>query len=442
MRKSKLQNQDRFCPGGGRWAGLLLLAVIVFVSSGCSLLEMRKQSQAMGSVRSIQGTVKRATDRRGQIYVQLFQGEHPTLRLMYQGAAGSDGSYRLWCPPGTYYVAAFIDANNDGSLQKDEPWNYHGTPTAVHVAGDKNIFLETLTIHDQPPVLDASAVDIQLTPIYAGVGKVVTLHDPLFALENYAMGMWRPADFISNVGGGLLFLQEFEPRKIPVLFVHGINGGPTDFHEVIEHLDRTSYQPWVLYYPSGVRLNIISDFFESVIVAVQERYGFEKFALVGHSMGGLVVRSVVKKYIESHPERTDKVAFVMTINAPLSGIPSAELGAKSPILVQSWLDIIPGSAFLQEINEWPWPPSIPSYLIFSFGQGDGDGVVPLRQQLPIKTQQEAVHVYGFDDTHVGTLRNPAFLQVFRTILSQRSMMKSNGITVVTDGRASFDGLHR
>jgi pimeloyl-ACP methyl ester carboxylesterase len=432
VRKSELQDQDRLFSVGGRLTGILLLAVIVFVCSGCSLLEIRKQSRAMGSVRSIQGTVKRSADRRGQIYVQLFQGGHSTLRLMYQGAAGSDGSYRLWCPPGTYYVIAFIDANNDGTLQKDEPWNYHGAPTAIHVAGDKNISLERLTLYDQSPVLDTSAVDVQLTPIYESVGKVVTLQDPLFTPENYAMGMWRPADFISKIGGGLLFLQEFEPRKIPVLFVHGINGGPTGFREVIEHLDRTSYQPWVLYYPSGVRLNIISDFFESVIVAVQDRYGFEKFAMVGHSMGGLVVRSIVKKYLEKHPDRADNIAFVMTINAPLSGIPSAEFGAKSPIPVQSWLDIIPGSAFLQEINEWPWPSPIPSYLIFSFGQGDGDGVVTLSQQLPLKPQQEALHVYGFDDTHVGTLQDPSFLQVFRSILSRRATMKRNVDTVESD----------
>jgi len=98
---------------GSRLTGIILLAVLSFTCSGCALIEIRKQSDAIGSLRSIGGTVKRATGKQGQIYVLLFREELSTFRLIYQAAAGSTGSYRLWCPPGTYYVAAFIDTNND-----------------------------------------------------------------------------------------------------------------------------------------------------------------------------------------------------------------------------------------------------------------------------------------------------------------------------------------
>jgi uncharacterized protein (DUF2141 family) len=407
---------------GSRLTGIILLAVLSFICSGCALLELRKQSDAIGSLRCIEGTVKRATGKQGQLYVLLFREELSTVRLIYQAAAGSTGSYRLWCPPGTYYVAAFIDTNNDGVIQKDEPWSYYGMPTPVHVAGETTISLDPLTIFDLSPVLDPSVkVDVKLR-LYANVGKVGTLQNPLFNPENCAMGMWRPDDFLNKIGGGLFFLQEFENGKIPVIFIHGINGGPTDFRSLIETMDTTRYQPVVLYYPSGVSLGIISDFFESAIVAVQERYGFKKFAMIGHSMGGLVTRSIVKKYVENNPDRADNLAFVMTINSPLGGMPSAEFGATSPILVQSWLDIIPGSTFLKEVDDWSWPSSIPYYLIFSFGQGNSDGVVPLPQQLPLKPQQEAVHVYGFNDSHVGTLHNPSFIQTFRSILESGDVL--------------------
>jgi uncharacterized alpha/beta hydrolase family protein len=40
------------------------------------------------------------------------------------------------------------------------------------------------------------------------------------------------------------FLQEYAMDKIPILFVHGSGGNPTDFRVLIEGLDRSRYYPW------------------------------------------------------------------------------------------------------------------------------------------------------------------------------------------------------
>ena len=200
-------------------------------------------------------------------------------------------------------------------------------------------------------------------------------------------------------------------------------------------MDRTRFQPLMIYYPSGLKLDIVSNYLVSGVASIQNRYGFKRFIIAAHSMGGLVARSFVRRYLQQYPNRSNYLAGMITINSPLSGMPSASYGAVSPVVVQSWLDLVPGSQFLQTINNWNWPVDIPYYLIFSYGSGSSDGVVPLEQQLPMKQQLEAARVYGFNNSHMGTLSDPGFIRLFNTILSShnRSARRVNNV-------AAGDGL--
>ena len=68
---------------------------------------------------------------------------------------------------------------------------------------------------------------------------------------------------------------------------------------------------------------------------------------------------------------------------------------------------------------WNWPKSIPYYLVFSFEEGSGsDGVVPLDSQLHYQLQLEARHMYGFVDTHVGTLSDERFIELFNRLMDE------------------------
>jgi pimeloyl-ACP methyl ester carboxylesterase len=278
--------------------------------------------------------------------------------------------------------------------------------------------VEELTIAGELPALSSSVkTEQRLALAVRNIGRVIRLDDPMFSRDSYSMGMWRPLDFLDRVGGGLLFLQNYEKDRIPVIFVHGINGGPTDLTSLVDSLDRNRFQPWVLYYPSGARLDIISDYLATAVAEMQSRHGFTRFAVVSHSMGGLVTRSFVKKYVEQYPDRFKNLALVMTINSPMEGMPSAAMGVKAPFMIQSWRDLTPGSDFLEEIHAWSWPPTIPYYLMFSYESGkDGDGVVALKSQIPFKLQREAVRMYGFNNSHAGTLRDEDFLRQFSTIV--------------------------
>jgi pimeloyl-ACP methyl ester carboxylesterase len=403
---------------GGQLVSYLLLVVAVGILSACTVREIRQQGNYFGSAGSIQGSVTLATGKKGPLIVNLYKQESTALHLTTTVQAGANGEYRLWADPGTYFILAYIDSNSDGAYQKGELWNYYGKPTGVPVAAHQTVTLDSFAISDQPPVIPDVKVESSLFKAKANIGKVIGLDDPAFSADNYSMGMWRPLDFLGQVGGGLFFLQDFEAGRTPIVFVHGINGGPTDFGDLVKHLDRKRYQPWILYYPSGIPLDMVSDYFASAVIALQNRHHFKKFAVVGHSMGGLVTRSFVKRFVELHPERASDLALVMTINSPLAGLPSAAYGAKSPFPVQSWRDLAPNSDFLSALNGWKWPDTIPYYLVFSYDKDDSDGVVPLLRQLPLQRQLEAARVCGFHNNHVDTLKDPSFLQVFESILAK------------------------
>ena len=185
---------------------------------------------------------------------------------------------------------------------------------------------------------------------------------------------------------------------------------------IIDCIDTRYFQPWVLYYPSGLRLKMISEYLVDAIVEVQNRYGSGKFIVVGHSMGALVVRSFVKQYSEQYPDRLDNLMMVMTINGPMAGLPSAAFGLHSPVVIQCWRDVAPDSDFLREVNSWKWPKEIPYYLIFAYQGNKDDRLVPLWSQLPLKLQKEATHIYGFNCGHNEIISEGVFQKVFNEIL--------------------------
>ncbi len=111
--------------------------------------------------------------------------------------------------------------------------------------------------------------------------------------------------------------------------------------------------------------------------------------------------------------------MVVTINSPLGGMHSATSGVNhSPILAPSWRDVADNSEFPKDLHAWVWPQDIPYYLVFSYKPGeDYDGVVGLNSQLPLKLQSEAKRMFGFNNTHVGTVNDKAFIALFNEMLT-------------------------
>jgi pimeloyl-ACP methyl ester carboxylesterase len=403
-------------------AGLLLAGLLLAgLLPACGLRAIKSQSEQIEAFGEIRGQVEVARSLPGQAYAVLLSDNGSYLAAMTFFPLTRSGEYAFLVPPGRYVVAAFVDASGDEKYQPGEPATYPGMetgyPVRVILPPDGRMDLGKLVIRGAIEPDLALDVSKTLPKAVANVGRVVSLTDPLFSRENAGKGYWRPVDYIHEFGGGLFMLQEYEEGKTPVVFVHGANGSALDFEVVIASLDRSRFQPWVLQYPSGVRLDIVSNYLLSAVTVLHEQHRFEGMALVAHSMGGLVARSFVMRHERAgNPVR---ILLAMTVNSPLYGMKSAKSGvAHSPIVVPSWRDVAWGSEFLQEIHAWSWPKEIPYYLVFSFQPGDGDdGVVPLESQLPLSLQAEATRIRGFAAEHTGVLQDEAFLAYFNETLA-------------------------
>ncbi len=178
----------------------------------------------------------------------------------------------------------------------------------------------------------------------------------------------------------------------------------------------TKFQPWVLFYPSGIPLALISDYLVDSLNLLNEKYEFSEVQLISHSMGGLIARFFLMKSLTS--KQMFDISLYVTINSPLYGMDSAASGIKSsPIVVASWRDFATKSDFINSLHQWHLPQSIPYHLFFSYyGDENGDGVVPLRSQLFRSLQKEALRIYGSHTSHSGIFQDEGFIKQLNSVM--------------------------
>ena len=255
------------------------------------------------------------------------------------------------------------------------------------------------------------------------VGELTSLAEDMFSQEVAESGLWRPFDFLVDGYAGIWFLESYDPNRIPVLFVHGVNGTPASFKYLIDHLDRKRFQAWVYYYPSGLHLDVIADHLNQTTTKLLVRHRVTRFGVVAHSMGGLVSRGFILRHADS--SRSSRIPLYVTISTPWAGHKAAESGVKTaPVVVDVWQDMVPGSKYQQSIFARPLPNGMQHHMLFtyqrrtsSFGESDDQGVT-VASQLAVPAQSNAVRLYGFDDTHIGVLSNPDVSRLVNELLDQ------------------------
>ena len=107
----------------------------------------------------------------------------------------------------------------------------------------------------------------------------------------------RPSRY--NDTANLNFMQPYDPKRIPVLFVHGLDSTPATFAPMYFNLlkdpeIRKNYQFWVFSYPSGYPYPYSASLLRRELDDVKRSYpGHRNMVIVGHSMGSLISRLMV-----------------------------------------------------------------------------------------------------------------------------------------------------
>ena len=106
---------------------------------------------------------------------------------------------------------------------------------------------------------------------------------------------------------GLFLIEPYQPGKIPVLFIHGLMSSPDTWVQMINSLKndpviRKRYQFWFYSFSSGMPVLATAGNLRQILLAAREELGttpearenFDKMVLIGHSMGGLVSRTLLQ----------------------------------------------------------------------------------------------------------------------------------------------------
>ncbi len=338
------------------------------------------------------------------------------------------GPYALFVPAGRYKIVVFVDTNRNFVLEPDEFAGRLERPEPVtlrsnQMAADLDIELWRPGARRFDFPVSLQRLPLRQVPEHVlEYGGTIELDNDIFGRRYASMGLWQPVDFVEKIGVHLYALEPFDPTRTPVLFVHGINGTPLDWKYLAKGLDSHRFQAWFYYYPSGMRLNLVSGLLDEKIRAVHRRYGFQKLVVVAHSMGGLVSRGFINRQAVRADE--DYLHLFVSISTPWGGDKTARVGLdNSPLSVPSWEDVAEGSRFIEDLYRQELPADLGHYLFFSYGGNRrlhwdaNDGTVTLQSQLDPRAKSQARQIVGFYEDHITVLASSAVEQKLNELLA-------------------------
>jgi pimeloyl-ACP methyl ester carboxylesterase len=113
-------------------------------------------------------------------------------------------------------------------------------------------------------------------------------------------------------------LQQFDPARTPVIFVHGLQETGASWAPMIDSLRhdpciRKHYQFWFFSYPSGYPYPYAAALFRQDLDGIKRAFpNHKRIVLIGHSMGGMICRLMVtdagdkiwRQFFATPPART------------------------------------------------------------------------------------------------------------------------------------------
>lgn len=424
-------------------AAILLLALLS--APGCGYLEMIKRRRTLRAEfenqprLSIQRTL--APEKCLRVIGPFTPDSGPPLRMIvaaigrrydvpevagWRNVESEFGLYSLLVPGGEYQFVALADLDGNGRYEDGE---VIGSTAADEPAVVRKRLARDGYLVDGPTIaVDRVHPRTIGVPIRIDVSQqgylVPSLDDDFFNPGWGQVGLWDPDALMVHTQGFMFALEEFDPNRTQVLFVHGAGGTPRDFREIVAGLDRSKFQPTFFYYPSGLPLAQMGAVLQQLVTLVETHPKFKphRLVIIAHSMGGLVARAAVAELTQKGVPSW--LSLFVTMSSPYAGMTQAGLAVEqAPELVPSWEDLAPGSTFLQKMADTRIPEELPFYILFGYDNDgsyrrsvSGDSVVPLSSQIPTEAQAQANRMFGIDTTHVGILRDPATRRILNTLL--------------------------
>ena len=385
---------------------------------GCNFIALHKNVEIYEQHVRLSGQLWNPSPQKYPVIVLLYQVLSQKKHMVSYRIYHQPDRFQFMVLPGQYVIEAFEDANRDLIYQHTEWSGYFGKPSVIAIEPDQdqlnlNVTLESpgITVLEEFPNLasPASRAGLQLPKL--SFGEIVKLEDSRFAEEKGQLGLWEPLRFDQEVGGGLYFLEAFDPEKIPVLFIHGAGGTPQSWAPIIQRMDRGTFQPWLFYYPSGLYLDDATELLRQALSHMSATHPFNQLIMVAHSMGGMIARAAINIVVQKGRAHEFPL-LLLTLSTPWGGHQAAQTGLDySPIgMVPSWIDLAPESPFQRKLFETHLPPMFHHYLLFSYKGRRGalstendDGAVSLASQLHPKAQHSAEKIMGFNEDHTSIL---------------------------------------
>ncbi|MEM6792633.1 MAG: alpha/beta hydrolase [Acidobacteriota bacterium] len=159
----------------------------------------------------------------------------------------------------------------------------------------------TLQLHD-PYISERIVLSGTSVPLEADfTAPLAILAETVAPLTEAQRGTFRAGRYLDE--SGLYLLEPFREDKIPLILVHGLQSSALTWLEMFNDLTgdaelRQRYQIWTFYYPTGLPFNFSAAILRKSVEETLDHFDPERrnprlgqIVMVGHSMGGLLVRS-------------------------------------------------------------------------------------------------------------------------------------------------------
>ena len=406
-----------------------IIVLIALATSSCSFIRLKKDLKLMNKHAIIRGKVILPSENKTDSPCIIAAFDSHNKLIKYKLIQPGSGYYVMQLPEyGIYKLSIFQDKNINSTYQISEPAAFWLNNESIELQ-KKNPLTIDLSLSPKTILPKPLQINTSDSKFFTGdnfkiiTGEKTTLNHFQFSQDYGSLGLWEPFKAFREYGAGVYFIENFNPKKIPLLCVYGMGGYAQDWETIFNSIDRTKFQPWFYFYPSGYSISASAKALNIIIDNLRGKYKFKNLYVIAHSMGGLVAH----KFIALSHQKNKKhfVKLFITISTPWAGDKDAEWGQKAPVTIPCWNDIVPSSEFIKNTKASDLD-GIPYYMLFTF-KGDrkpfrinNDTTISIASQLKMDFQLKAKKIYGFNDHHAAILHDISAIDIINSILKKSS----------------------